>query len=403
MPYRSRRFRISLAFIAALRLVVNTAHRLVYPFLPAIARGLGVSLEQAGLLVSARWIAGLGTPGVVRVVGRGEQHRRLIGAGLAIFTLGAAITSASNVYLGAVAGFVLMGIAKPLYDVSSQAYVADRVPYAQRARYLGIVELTWAGGLLVGAPAAGWLIDRAGWNAPFWVLAGLAAAAVALHGLILDGTGDHHEGPDAAVPWGRSAIAFLVAAGITSGASEVMFVVLGAWLEDRFALSLVTLGGVAMLIGAAELVGEGSTVAFTDRLGKRTSVAIGIAVAGAGFLLLAGLSGSLHAGMAGLMVAYLGFEFTIVSSIPLASEMWPRSRARFLAWMVVTMYVGRGVGAAVGPVLYTAFGVAGNALVAALANMVALGIFLGWVRDLGDGAAAAPPAVPDSGGTGRRS
>jgi predicted MFS family arabinose efflux permease len=402
VPYRSRRFRVSLAFIAAMRLVVNTAHRLVYPFLPAIARGLGVSLEQAGLLVSARWIAGLGTPGVVRVVGRGEHHRRLIAAGLAMFALGAAITSASNVYLGAFIGFILMGLAKPLYDVSSQAYVAERVPYAQRARYLGIVELTWAGGLLVGAPAAGWLIDRAGWNAPFWVIAGLAAAAVVFHALVLDGSGDRHGDPGAAVPWDRSAVAFLVTAGITSGASEVMFVVLGAWLEDRFALSLVTLGGVAMLIGVAELVGEGGTVAFTDRLGKRTSVAIGIVVAATGFVLLAVFSRSLHAGMAALMLAYLGFEFTIVSSIPFASEMRPRSRARFLAWMVVTMYVGRGVGAAIGPVLFGTFGVAGNAIVASLANVVALGIFLGWVKDVADGAEVAP-SVADSGGTGRRS
>jgi len=402
MPHRSRRFRISLAFLTAMRLVVNTAHRFVYPFLPAIARGLGISLERAGLMVSARWIAGLGTPGVVRALGRGEHHRRLIAVGLAAFAMGAAITSASNVYLGAFAGFALMGFAKPLYDVSSQAYVADRVPYARRARYLGIIELTWAGGLLVGAPAAGWLIDRAGWNAPFWVIAVLAAVAVTLVGLVLDGSAEHQAGPGVSVPWDRSSVAFLLVVGILSGASEVMFVVLGAWLEDGFGLSLLTLGGVATLIGVAELVGEGGTVAFTDRLGKRTAVAIGIVVAAAGFLLLAVTHSSLRAGLASTMLAYLGFEFTIVSAIPFASEIRPRSRARFFAWMVVATYVGRGVGAAAGPVLFNAFGVPGDAVVAALANVAALGVFLGWVRDVADGTEV-PPVVADSGGTGRRS
>ncbi|MGH3442267.1 MAG: hypothetical protein ACRDUY_09540, partial [Nitriliruptorales bacterium] len=42
----------ALGLLSAGRLATTTGFRLVYPFLPAIARGLGVPLAQAGLLVS---------------------------------------------------------------------------------------------------------------------------------------------------------------------------------------------------------------------------------------------------------------------------------------------------------------------------------------------------------------
>ena len=151
----------SLAYLTGLRLVLNTAFRMVYPFLPVIARGLGVPLSQAGYLVSARWLAGMATPGVIATVGKGEVRRRVIVTGTAMFIVGALVTAATGVYIGALVGFALMGLAKPTYDVASQSYISDRVPYANRARYLAVYELAWAGSLLVGAPFAGWLRDRA--------------------------------------------------------------------------------------------------------------------------------------------------------------------------------------------------------------------------------------------------
>ncbi len=66
----TRSVRSSLGFLSAERLVMSTAYRFVYPFLPVIVRGLGVPLEPAAYLVSIRYIAGLATPGITKVVGR---------------------------------------------------------------------------------------------------------------------------------------------------------------------------------------------------------------------------------------------------------------------------------------------------------------------------------------------
>jgi len=360
---------------------MNTAFRFVYPFLPAIARGLGVPLEQAAYLISARHIAGLATPAVARVVGRGERRHRLIVTGLLLFIAGSAVTAMTSAYVGALIGFAFIGLAKPVFDVSSQAYVADRVPYENRARYLSVFEFTWAGALLVGAPATGWLIARTDWVTPFWVFGVLSVIALFLVPRFIDADHAVSDTPHGRAQFNRSGLAFLFVAGFFALASEMIIVVFGAWLENSFGLSLVALSGVAFLIGASELAGEGATFAFTDRIGKRRSVLIGLAISATAFALLVPARGTMGLGLAFLAIALFGFEFTIVSSIPLASELVPSARARYLAWMVVAMSLARGIGAAVGPNLFDAFGLPGAAIAAVGADIIAAVVLIIWVRE----------------------
>jgi predicted MFS family arabinose efflux permease len=372
-----------LTLLTAGRLVLNAAHRFVYPFLPAIARGLGISLESAGSLVSARWMAGLATPAVVHAVDRGRHPRRLIIVGLALFTVGAGITALTGVFVGALVGFAAMGLAKSTYDTASQAYLADRVPYARRARVLGVFELAWAGGFLIGAPITGWLIDRFSWEAPFWVAAALAAATLVVVPFVLDAERVGTPSTADRLVLNRSAIALLVAMGLFSGGAELVFVVLGAWLEQAFAVSLLGLGGVAFVLGVMELLGEGATVGLTDRLGKRRAVMIGLVVSAAAFTALPVFEDSYAPGVAMLAIALAGFEFTIVSSIPLASEMEPHGRARYLSLTIVAMSLGRALGAFVGPRLFVGTGLVGPGLAAGAANVAALFIVAAFVREHG--------------------
>ena len=374
-----RRVRSSLAYLSAERLVMNTAYRFVYPFLPVIARGLGVPLEQAALLISARHIAGLATPAVTRAVG--HRPRKLIATGLLLFIVGSTVTVLTNAYIGALIGFALIGIAKPVFDVSSQAYISARVAYRERARYLSVFEFTWAGALLIGAPATGWLISRTSWSTPFVVFAVLTAISLLLLPRFVDTDSPLDLVSGTPSPITSSGRAFLLVAGFFALASEMIIVVFGAWMEDSFGLSLVALGGVAFVIGASELAGEGATFAFTDRLGKRRAVLIGLAISIVGFALLVPAQNAMGLGVAVLGLALFGFEFTIVSSIPLASELMPASRARYLAWMVVSMSLARSVGAAVGPYLFDAFGLAGPAVAAVAADLLAAVVLIRGVHE----------------------
>lgn len=368
--------RRAVAYLAGTRLVVNTGHRFVFPFLPAVARGLNITLEQAGLLLSARSIAFVATPALVGTVGRGERRVRLAAFGLALLAAGAAITAATGVVIGAAIGFVLMGMGKPTFDAAAQAYVADRVPVQRRARYLSILELTWAGGMLIGAPLMGWLIAGWGWRAPFWAVSGIFVVAAVLAPRLMEADAVHRDAPPARLRIDRSMAALLGAGMLFSFAAETTFVVFGAWLEDGFALSLAALGLASTAIAVAELAGEGSVLLFADRVGPRRMVAAGLAVSAVGYLGIAATASSLAPGLVMLAVTFIAFEVTIVGTVPLATEAAPEARSRFLAWLMVAIGIGRSLGDAVGPALYGWRGVGGNGVASAMAAALALAVLL---------------------------
>lgn len=370
--------------------MVNTAHRMTSPFLPVIARGLGIPLEDAGTLVAVRSAAAMATPLVV-TGGRRQQRRRVIQLGLAMFVAGALVTAATSVYVGALVGMATMGLAKAVFDVSGQAYLSDRTPYAKRARYIALFEVTWAGGFLLGAPAVGFIIDQWGWQAAFYATGVLAAAAVfgAQRFIEQDQPGDGERGR---LTLDRSGIALMVAAGLFSGASEFISVVLGAWFEDSFAIALGAIAGLTALIGLFELSGSSLTAAITDRVGKRRAVMAGLIVGAVGYALMVVGRDVLVLGIGAALLAFAAFEFTIVSTFPLASEVVPHARARYLALLVVAINAGRTLASFFGTRLFVNFGFGANAVLAVTLNLAALGLMYAFVLEnegVGDQEAAA--------------
>ena len=363
---------VALGLLTVARLVINTGHRLVSPFLPVIARGLGIPLESAGVLVAARSAAAMATPAIV-TAGRRYDRRALVVVGLGIFLVGSGIAALVGIYGGVLAGFVLMGLGKAVFDVSGQAYLSDRTPYESRARWLAAFETTWAGGFLVGAPIVGWIISRSGWETAYGVIAIVVGVALLAAVILLDE--DHADMAERGrLSLDRSAIGMLAVATLFAAGGEFTTVVLGAWLEDSFAIALAGIAGLASLIGFAELTGAFSTGLFTDRLGKKRAVSIGLVINALGYAVM-GLSGaSVVLGVGGALVAFLGFEFLIVSSFPLASELVPGGRGRYLAWLVVAISLGRSIAGAIGPVLFTSVGFGANATAAVVMDLLALAV-----------------------------
>ncbi len=355
----------ALAVLTTVRLVVTTMERFVYPFLPAIARGLGIPLDRAGVLLSVRAGASMMNPALVATIGRDGRRRRQMAVALILVSLGAVIAVGPWGFAGAIVGWALLGLGKPAYDVGAQAWLADRTPYHRRARVLGVFELAFAGGLLVGAPIAGWLIDTWDWRAPFLAIAVLAGVSVPVVRRV---TADGH--PVGGTPGTRLSldardIALLATAALFVLGVELTLVVMGAWLEDAYGLSVLALGGVAILVGGAELVAEVVVLGGADRIGKRATAVAGLLVGGVGFGLVAMAGPSVVVGLAALALALFGFEAAIVAVIPLASEWRPGSRAPFLALLTSGVLGGRAVADLIGPSLYLDNGIEVNALLSA--------------------------------------
>ena len=343
------------------RVTLNLAVRVTYPFLPAIARGLGISFEQAGLLVVARHCVGL-TGALWGLLAERKGYGWGMIIGLSALLLGCLTVSVSRTFSLALVGFVLIGISKPVYDPNVQAFASSRIPYSKRARALGILESAWAGSWLVGIPLSGFLIARFGWQSPFVLISGAALLAIVctkglqeVNQTNPDNNGSpsqvFHSSGEVVTVSTRPALILLVSL-LMVFANENMVIVYGAWLEKQFHLQVQALGLVSILVGLAELGGEFTVVFLVDRFGKRRAILTGLILTGLSYLALPFCQSSIVLAFLGLVVMFFLFEFTIVSIFPYVSELVPSERGKWFAFNFSALVVGRMAGAFLGPWLW---------------------------------------------------
>lgn len=407
MPSRPASLRAQLAAFSIVRTVLNTGYRMVYPFLPALARGLGVDLRSAALAVTARSSLGVAAPLFGWIADRyGRRPALLLALLLSAAALGA--VAAWPTYPVFFLALMLAAAAKMLFDTATQAYIGDRVAYRRRGLAIALTEFGWSGAFLLGMPLCGWAISRAGWNAPFSGLAILALlSAVVLWRMLPPDPPPASVRPAWSDGLGRilrapPALAGLGVGLLISTANEVVNIVYGAHMEQSFGLHVAALGAATALIGLSELSGEGLVAGLADRIGKRRAVGFGLALNFAAALALPALGTTLPGALAGLFLFYLTFEFTLVSAIPLMTELVPAARATLMAGNLAAHSTGRALGAWLGPLLYTG-GLRANTLAAAALDLVAIALLVALVREAaeplspGDAIApqaAAPPQAP---------
>ena len=343
------------------RLMLNLAVRVTYPFLPAIARGLGISFQQAGILVAARHCVGL-TGALWGVVSERRGYGWGMMLGLTTLIFGALTVSFSKSFTIALVGFVLIGISKPVYDPSVQAFVSSRIPYSNRAKALGILEASWAGSWLLGIPLSGLLIAHFGWQSPFSLISISTLLAIFWTTRLEDVTltnqasiknAEQNLSAASEVPTGKlGPILILGVSLLMVFANENMVIVYGAWLEEQFNLRVQELGFFSILVGVAELGGELTVVALVDRIGKRKAILGGLALTGLSYVALPFCQRSIYLAAVGLVCMFFLFEFTIVSIFPYVSEMVPTERGKWLAFNYTALVIGRLCGALSGPWLW---------------------------------------------------
>jgi predicted MFS family arabinose efflux permease len=260
--------------------------------------------------------------------------------------------------IGLTIALIMSTMGKYIFDPGMQAYIGDRVPYERRGLAIAVTEFGWSLAFIVGIPLMGFIISRNGWMAPFPLLALLGVLVFAMLYLILP-KDDHQPDPDTTVFSNMRLVVATVPAmaGISIGlwasaGNEVVNLIFGVWLEDSFALQIAALAGASAVIGFSELAGEGLVAAFVDRLGKRRAIAMGL-VANSGAALLLPILGRTSTGaLVGLFLFYITFEFTLVSIIPMMTEVLPEARATVMAFNVAALSLGRAIGAPLAPFLY---------------------------------------------------
>lgn len=298
----------------------------------------------------------------------------MIGAmcGVAVACL---LTIANLHFAIAAAGIVMVGVARPAFDIAMQAWFADRVPYGQRGRVYGISELNWSLSLVV-VPVAAYLIVWAGWRAPFVFVALMALGGAFVVMKSVNADRPAHGEVSIRLQVDRRLISVLVSVGLFNLAAELIFVVYGQWLEGPLGLSIAGIGMFTLAILGAEFIGAGIVALVSDAFGLRKMWMLGLLATALIYLMFPLVGRSVVGAIAVVVLWIATYEVSYVASVPFISEM-STARDRVLSSVVLSVGVGRAVGAIVAQPLFASGGIGLSAVAAASCTFLGFLILIG--------------------------
>jgi predicted MFS family arabinose efflux permease len=366
----------NITLVTTARLISNSAYRFTLPFLAVVATGLGVTVEQFGVAIAVSEMCGLAGPLIGRVVDR-VGDRTAMTAGLLGVAAGATLAAASqNLVMFAVA-LVLIGQSSIGFVLAMGGWIARWVPYERRGRVTGLTEMSWALGLLVGVSLLGLLTAATTWRAAYGVgAAGTLAMAGLIRRRISAAPPQHHERVHHRISLRWPAVVAMFGAFSLTVASHSLFVTFSAWLEESHGFTATTLTAMAFALGVGELGASVATAKVSDQLGKEFSTALGAGLMVPAALLLAMFHDSAVIGITGLVIAVIGFEFAIVSAIPIGSRLVPGAPAAGLGILIASETFGRAAVSIPATRALTRYGMAAPALMCAAAAAVCAVAFL---------------------------
>jgi len=364
------------------RLTSNACFRYAPPFLASISDDFQISLSRLGLALMITEIV----MGISPILGRfvDRMHRRTAMAGGLLAISGAAtIAAASPSVWIFVLGMLLIAVAKFIFDIGLASWVNDHVEYEKRGRVIGLTETSWALGLLVGVTAMGLVASATSWR---WGYA-VGAISVAVMAIVvmtrLDGhdvAGSQRSKDATKYPMPRNGYWIFAAMFFLMAASQTLFVTFGSWLEDDFGFTEAGISAVVFGLGAFELLASVTSARRTDTWGKERSTIFGaLLILPAGLLLTVGHNNAII-GLILLGIYLLGFEFSIVSMLPLSANLIPSSPGRGLGIVLAGGTLGRASMSLIGTAAYDKFGINVPSFIGAVCAAGMIGCIIAYGR-----------------------
>lgn len=379
--------RTPVVWFMALAAALGTAG--IYPLQPAIAEvaaTMHTSVAAIGVALACGPVGYLsGLMLLVPLVDR-IAPRKVLSAqfGALAVALAAGAVVGSPWLLGSTVGLIGAGS-----SVGAQlSSVAGRFAQPQqRATALGIVTSGISAGILAGRIVGGWLANVIGWRETLLVFA-LACAAVAItaHVVLPTASATATEGclatlrgiprlyvrhSELRAAAGRGAIWFFAFCTIWAGLAVALS-------QPPFSYSPQRIGlyAFAGLLGVAATRVSG---AWTDRIGARTVILIGLGLAATSAAALATMLDDTFVSLvclglfdAGLFAAQVANQSTVLA-------IDPHAPARFNSAYMIIYFIGGSLGTAFGAAVVGWFGWTITAMLAAVSVIVAVGLTL-WPR-----------------------
>ncbi|MBS3910912.1 MAG: MFS transporter [Hydrogenophaga sp.] len=334
--------------------VIGTGVMVVPGTLNDISQSLGVSIPQAGQLITAGAILmGLGAPAFATLVA-GWDRRRLLTLSLLWYALLMGICALAPSYTALLPLRVLAVISPAIFTPQAAACVGLLVPASQRGRAITFVFLGWSVASVMGMPLAAWIGGTLGWRWAFGLVALMSLASAAW--VWRDMPNGIRPAALSRQAWGQTlgSPALMLAVGVTllsAFAQFTLFSYFAPYLVQTLGIGGGTLSLLFLWFGAFGLAGNVALSRWIDRIGASRGA----------LLMMGGMALSLllwPLGRAGLWQQALVLVPWAIGCFAANSaqqarlvHLSPALAPATVALNTSAMYAGQGMGAALGGVM----------------------------------------------------
>ncbi|GAA1837763.1 MFS transporter [Pseudonocardia ailaonensis] len=176
----NNRLTLQLCLLAAGTFVLGVDGFVLAGLLPAVAADLHVGIPAAGQLTTAFALAyAIGSPIIATVTGRLDR-RTVLGVGMVVFLVGMVAQAVGPTFGTVLAGRVVAGLGAAAFQANAFAVAGVLAPPERRARALAVVGAGVALATVAGVPFGVLAGQVLGWRAALWLIVALAAVAAAL-------------------------------------------------------------------------------------------------------------------------------------------------------------------------------------------------------------------------------
>ena len=159
---------------------IGTGEFVIMGLLPEVARDMGVSIPQAGHVISAYALGVVVGAPALALLAAGWGRRALLVALMAAYALANFGSALAPGYASLMVLRLLSGLPHGTYFGVAALVAASLAPPGRRASAVGLVMLGLTGATLAGVPIASALGQHFGWRAAFAFVGAIAALAVVL-------------------------------------------------------------------------------------------------------------------------------------------------------------------------------------------------------------------------------
>ena len=358
--------------------VVGLAAFSVIGLVSPIGRAFEASPEEAGAVMTWYAIAYVASPIAAALTGSASRRLVLTG-GLVLLAAGAALGALAPSLLALKASRILVALGAGLFTPGAAAVAVALSTPERRARELSVVFFGLTLAQVLGVPLGSWAGYAYGFQATFWVVAGLGLLAAAITWTVVPATLAFRPVSLATLGETLTTLHCLAAVLFTTTLVAAMYVVytyLGPLIETRFGYGRDGVTAYLLIFGAAAVFGNFTGGFSADAIGPSRTLAI-ICLTQALMLPVVAMAplSPLAMGVAVVVWSLSGWSFMTPQQARLVA-IAPEKAPVMLSLNASAIYLGVALGSAVGGAAlgrggWTAVGLAalGTALLA-LAHLV---------------------------------